>query len=47
MKLTASSLSLGDLNDKIALAEGDPIVNPLDGGISTYFVLSAGVTIRL
>ena len=45
-KLTVTSLSLGDLNDKIALAEGEAIVQPLDGGIGTYFVLSVGVTIR-
>ncbi len=46
-KLTASSLALGDLNDKIAFAEGTAIVNSLDGGIATYFVLSAGLTFRL
>lgn len=46
VKLTVTSLALGDLNDKIALAEGNLIVNPLDGGIGTYLVLSAGVTIR-
>ena len=46
-KLTASSLALGDLNDKIAFAEGTAIVNSLDGGISTYFVLTAGLTFRL
>lgn len=46
-KLTASSLALGDLNDKIAFAEGTAIASSLDGGISTYFVLSAGLTFRL
>ena len=46
-KLTATSLSLGDLNDKIGLAEGTAIANTLDGGISTYLVLSAGLTFRL
>ncbi len=46
-KLTASKLALGDLNDKIAFADGNAIVSSLDGGISTYFVLSAGLTFRL
>ena len=46
-KLTASSLALGDLNDKIAFAEGTAVVNPLDGGIATFFVLSAGLTFQL
>ena len=45
-KLTVTALSLGDLNDKIAVAEGVAIVQPLDGGIGTYFVLSVGVSIR-
>lgn len=39
-KLTVTSLSLGDLNDKIGFAEGTAILNPLDGGLSTYMVIS-------
>ena len=47
VKVTAMSLALGDLNDKIAFGEGTAIANPLDGGIATYIVLSGGITIRL
>ncbi len=44
-KLVLTPLSRGDLENKIALADGKPAAT-LDGGTSTYFVISAGVTFR-
>jgi len=46
-KLAVISLSLGDLEKKIAFAEDGGVTATLDSGITTYLVISAGVTVRL
>lgn len=46
-KVSVSPLARGGLEEKIALAEGGGVTASVDGGTSSYFVLSAGVTIRL
>lgn len=45
-KLTVSRLARRDLENKLAFAEGVPSAT-VDGGTQSYFVLSAGVTLRL
>lgn len=46
-KLSVTPLALGDLEEKIAIAEGGGVTAQVDGGTQSYFVLAAGVTIRL
>ncbi len=46
-KFAAISLSLGDLEKKIAVAEPGDVTATLDSGTTTYLVISAGVTFRL
>lgn len=46
-KFAVISLSLGDLEEKIAFAEDGGVTATLDSGITTYLVISAGVTVRL
>lgn len=45
-KLTLTPLSRGDLEDKIAAAEGGGVTATLDGGTSTYFQLLVGAAYR-
>jgi hypothetical protein len=45
-KLTVSRLARGDLERKLAFAEGVASAT-LDGGTATYLVISVGVTLRL
>lgn len=45
-KLTLSRLARGDLEDKIAFAEGGGVTGRLDGKTLANFLISGGVTIR-
>ena len=45
-KLTLTPLSRGDLEEKIAAAEGGGVTATLDGGTSTYFQLLVGAAYR-
>ncbi len=46
-KLAVISLSLSDVEEKIAIAEGGGVTATLDSETTTYFVISVGVTVRL
>lgn len=46
-KLAVIALSLSDLEEKVAIAEGGGVTAALDGRTISYFVISAGVTVRL
>lgn len=45
-KLSLTPLSLGDLEEKIAAAEGGGLTATLDAGTSTYFQMLFGVAYR-
>lgn len=46
-KLTVSRLARGDLEQKIAFAEGPGLTATLDGRTLTHLLIAAGITIRL
>jgi hypothetical protein len=45
-KLTMTPLSLGDLEEKIAAAQGGGVTATLDAGMSSYFQLLIGAAYR-